>query len=164
MDYVQLGGQSLLFDPQSENFQQPICLWILWRRPKGGGCSNFSRSWQRRWYTMIGCPFPPGPMKIWGAKGEKTRAWEIMMLPLKWGFKGQNIVQVTGYYNRRKCYCGSQLLRTYCACSPGVFRCVEYYSEHRVAFVMGDLWDHIISWWVLVAPLDQFLTFFYLYY
>ena len=63
----------------------------------------------------------------------------FMALPTSKKFENGQLVKCKSKYQTWYCSCKQVCVRTYCTCSPGVLRCQECYSEHKVEATMNNL-------------------------
>ena len=54
----------------------------------------------------------------------------LIMLPKGEKFSGTRIVSGKCEYLQHKCVACSKQVLTYCLCSPGIYRCAEYFGYH----------------------------------
>ena len=62
---------------------------------------------------------------------------DLIKIPRFHKFSGTRIVRAKSPYPTRECDCGSSRVRTYCKCSPGTYRCIKCFGNHRAVAAEG---------------------------
>lgn len=70
------------------------------------------------------------PLSATKAKRRRTVAHELCTLPRGKQFHGERMVNAKSDYPQRTCVSCKKKIRTFCACSPGVYRCNGCFTEH----------------------------------
>jgi len=85
-------------------------------------------------YALINNPYIPqqeeSPSRRTSARRPLVVAHQLNAVPVFKKFRRDGTLEdCKQRYQQRRCSCGSRV-RTYCACSPGIYRCTQCYADH----------------------------------
>lgn len=89
---------------------------------------------------LLNNPYKQKEAPLSATKGKRKRtvqeAHDKVSLPRGKKFAGTTIVNASSNYPQGRCECGKRR-RTYCSCSPGVYRCDNCFAMHVLSVEMG---------------------------